>query len=264
MDTFEHFGLWSFFPGDVAQSCQRPILVHHAGFIFTVSNSLRFHFDHVSTDYDDVDWIRVRVVGERGRARKIDPSVVLQQVHSWCLWIREGGPLSSLSWDLAEWCWPVFCSEDTPVSFFEYSARIGHRLLLRQLHTIHTRMRSWLHVSLSHAFLTQFWQHTWPARISRGIMYFMWMLAHTGLVVGNWAAQIGHDPTCLRCDWQLSESPQHCLWMCSSLQPVWRSICFLLAQIGAKDGFVTWGAVSWLLQFSGPWFMRKRQQIYLC
>lgn len=42
----------------------------------------------------------------------------------------------------------------------------------------------WLHAGLSHAFLQGFWRFIWSARISRRIMYFMWMLVHGGLAVG--------------------------------------------------------------------------------
>lgn len=98
--------------------------------------------------------------------------------------------------------------------------------------------------------MAQFWSFIWAARVSRRIMYFMWMIAHAGLAVGTWAAQMGHDPTCLRCDLQLAESPRHCLWTCPSARLIWPSICLLLTRIGVQDGFVSWGAVSWLSQFA--------------
>lgn len=63
---------------------------------------------------------------------------------------------------------------------------------------------------------------------------------------------MGHDPTCLRCTLALPESPWHCLWICPRVQLVWRPVCLLLTRIGVCQGFVTWGAVLWLLQFMGP------------
>ena len=36
------------------------------------------------------------------------------------------------------------------------------------------------------------------------------------------------------------------------MQPVWRAICLLLSRVGVCHGYVTWGAVSWLMQFDGP------------
>ena len=36
------------------------------------------------------------------------------------------------------------------------------------------------------------------------------------------------------------------------VQPVWRAICLLLSRVGVCQGYVTRGAVSWLLQFEGP------------
>ena len=62
---------------------------------------------------------------------------------------------------------------------------------------------------------------------------------------------MGHDPTCMRCDWHLPESPKHCLWTCPSAHVVWRAICELLTRSETPAGFVTWGSVSWLLQYSG-------------
>lgn len=91
-------------------------------------------------------------------------------------------------------------------------------------------------------------------------MYFMWILAHAGLAVGTWSAQMDHDPTCLRCDWHLQESPRHCLWTCSQAQPIWRSVCLLLSRIGTPDGFVTWGAISWLLQFPGSHLLFESEE----
>ncbi|KAI5056928.1 hypothetical protein GOP47_0028746 [Adiantum capillus-veneris] len=80
----------------------------------------------------------------------------------------------------------------------------------------------------------------------------MWMVAHAGLPVGTWSTQIGHDSTCVRCTTHSPESQRHCLWTCAQVQPIWRSICLLLSCVGVCQGYVTWGVVSWLLQFIGP------------
>lgn len=42
------------------------------------------------------------------------------------------------------------------------------------------------------------------------------------------------------------------LWTCSQVQPIWRSVCLLLSRVGVCQGYVSWGAVSWLVQFIGP------------
>ena len=33
---------------------------------------------------------------------------------------------------------------------------------------------------------------------------------------------------------------------------VWRAVCLLLSRMGFQQGFLTWGAVSWLMLSSGP------------
>lgn len=83
-------------------------------------------------------------------------------------------------------------------------------------------------------------------------MYFICLIAHARLAVGPCAAQMSHDPpTFPRCHQQMVKSPRHCLWICPYYQVVWRLVYLLLSRIGTPNGFVTWGAVSWLLQFPG-------------
>lgn len=170
-----------------------------------------------------------------------------------------GLALSSLSWDPAKWLWPTGRTAGEPVSFFEYSVRIGRHALLWQQHVIPMRMRVWLHAGISHAFLTQFWDHIWSSRISGSIMYFMWMIAHVGIAVGTLSVPFGHDPICERCEGTHDESPCHCLWNWSSAQRVWRAISLFLIRIRTPTGFISWGAVSWLLQFlaSHPLFKKE-------
>lgn len=49
----------------------------------------------------------------------------------------------------------------------------------------------------------------------------------------------------------LPKWPRHCLRICIAARRVWCSISLLLTRIVAPIGFVTWGAVAWLLQFPG-------------
>lgn len=63
---------------------------------------------------------------------------------------------------------------------------------------------------------------------------------------------MGHDPYCTRCIMHVPESQRHCFWTCSQVQQVWRAICLLLSRIGIRQGYVTWGTVSWLLLPIGP------------
>ena len=101
----------------------------------------------------DVSWVPIRVVGSRGKVRCVDPHFPPELASSWRLWIWEGRPISQLYWDPSEWQWPHADSTCDPVSFYEYSVRIGKILQLRQQHHQPTRMRSWLHHGLSHAYL---------------------------------------------------------------------------------------------------------------
>lgn len=125
-------------------------------------------------------------VGGNGRLHRIDPFIY---------WSRSiaGGfgferavltPLSSIIWEPVERSWPAVCTGDEPFSFFEYSVRIRRHVLLCQQPTVPTKMHSWLHVGLLPAFLMHFWRYIWSARVSLHIMYFMWMIAHAGLVWG--------------------------------------------------------------------------------
>lgn len=83
-----------------------PIFIRHAMLIFTVAELFRLIFDHVSLSFEEIAWTRVWVVGDNGCLHRIDP-----------ITIREGYPLSSISWDPAQWSWPVVRSDDVPVSF---------------------------------------------------------------------------------------------------------------------------------------------------
>lgn len=80
-------GWWGLFLGDALQPKQRPSYVRHAELIFTVFDSLRLLFDHASVSFQEMDWIRVRVVRDSGRMPRIDPTISIDQVHSWRLWI---------------------------------------------------------------------------------------------------------------------------------------------------------------------------------
>lgn len=72
----------------------------------------------------------------------------------WRLWISERSLLSSLAWDPDEWSWLVARTREEPVSFFEYTVRVGRQIMLRQQPSTSTRLRVWLHAGLSHAFLS--------------------------------------------------------------------------------------------------------------
>ena len=109
--------------------------------------------------------------------------------------------MAQLVWDLGEWLWPLGQrGEDSP-SFFEYRARIGRRLMLRLQPVPHypRRLPHWLDERISHVVQGQFWSTIWSLRVSWRVSYFMWMLAHASLLVGDWAACAGHDQGFLRC-----------------------------------------------------------------
>ena len=135
--------------------------------------------------------------------------------------------------------------------FFEYTAWIGRRLMLRLQPVPHypRRLLHLLDQRISHNVQGQFWSTIWSLRVSRRISYFMWMLAHAGLPVGEWAARAGHDPVCLRCPMRVTETLQHCLWICPQAHFVWRAVCCLLVCICIHQGFVTWGSVTWLQHY---------------
>ena len=195
----------------------------------------------------------IRVVGSQGKVCFVDPIVSPEMAHSWRLWIWEGRPISQLYWDPGEWQWPHVDSSCAPVSFFQYSVRIGRISQLRQQYRQPTRLHTWLHQGLSHTYLQQFWSAVWALGISRRISYFIWMIAHGGLPVGTWAEVAGHDPPiCVRCDQHVPECVSHCLWVCPISHAVWRAVCFLLTRVGVHAGFVTWGSVSWLMPLPGP------------
>lgn len=164
----------------------------------------------------------------------------------------EGRALSQLYWDLGEWLWPHSDLACAPVTFFEYTVRIGRLSLLRQQREQPTCMRFWLHSGLSHAYLLQFWFAIWDLRAAWRISFFMWMLSHAGLVVGTWLATMGHAPVCPRSSSGLPESPGHYLWICSPSHVVWCAVCLLLSRAGVQHGFLTWGSVSWLMPMPGP------------
>lgn len=231
---------WVFFPSTTAS----PSWARVGEIFFTVLPDFRLAQADYTCPLISGTWQRVRVVGAKGKVHCVDPRFELEDLALWTFWIWEGRPLAHLSWDPGEWLWPVVRDSDPAVSFFEYSVPIGRAIFNRQEYRLPTRQRSWLDAGLSHVFTTRFWRFVWSARISRRISYFMWMIAHAGLAVGTWSAQMGYDSSCIRCISHLPESQRHCLWTCSQVQPVWRSVCLLLSRVGVCQGFVTWGAVS--------------------
>lgn len=241
-------GWWAFF----TTLDSRPSWARHGDSFFVVLPDYRLLHADSTSPLTSGTWHRIRVVGSKGKVHKVDPDFEMEEIALWTFWIWEGRPLSQLSWDPGEWLWPAAHPSEPAVSFFDYSVPIGRSIFLRQEYMQPTRLRFWLHAGLSHAFTGRFWSYIWSARISRRISYFMWMIAHAGLAVGTWSAQMGHDASCIRCISHLPESQRHCLWACVQVQPIWRCISLLLSRVGVCQGFVTWGAVSWLLQFSGP------------
>ena len=160
--------------------------------------------------------------------------------------------MSQLDWDLGEWQWPAVEPGAGDVSFFSYTVRIGRHCLLRRAMHRPTRLGSWLHAGLSHAFLSQYWTSIWRWRIPRRITTCFWLAAHAGHTVGSWAATMGHDSSCLRCDRQLIETQAHCFYSCAVSFTVWRGVALLLSRAGLHAGFLTWGTVLWLLPWPGP------------
>ena len=77
----------------------------------------------------------------------------------------------------------------------------------------------------------------------------MWMLAHAGLLVGEWVVRAGHDSICLRCPMRVTETLRHCLWICPQAHFVWRAVCCLLVRVSIHHGFVTWGSVTWFQHY---------------
>ena len=75
-------------------------------------------------------WQPIRVVGSKGKRCTVDPVFPCQEASLWRLWIWEGRPLAQLVSDPGKWLWlPGQRGEESP-SFFEYTARIGRRLML--------------------------------------------------------------------------------------------------------------------------------------
>ncbi|MCO5596294.1 hypothetical protein L7F22_050355 [Adiantum nelumboides] len=205
------------------------------------------------SQHPDLYWQPIRIVGSLGKRCTVDPMVSIEEAMFWRLWIWEGSPLSQIVWDLGEWFWPSQQRLGEEVSFFEYSVPMG-RDIMRRFHPVPhypRRLQHWLTQGLSHTFMRHFWTCTWTLTTSRRISFFMWMLAHGGLPFGTWPACMGHDPICVRCTLQHDESLRHCFWICPDSHFVWRAVCCLLIRVGVHQGFVTWGAVTWLQQLSG-------------
>ena len=119
-----------------------------------------------------------------------------------------------------------------------YNSDWQHCLLRRQMYRP-TRLGSWLHAGLSHAFLVQYWASLRGLRRARRITLFFWLLAHAGLAVGTWGALMGHDPLRVRC-----ESQTHCLWSYPTAIAIWRVVALLLSRAGMHTGFLSWGTAS--------------------
>ena len=193
---------------------------------------------------------RIRVIAAVGRRWVVDPDPELFG-REWRLWAYGARPLARLQWDPGEWFWhdPLRESGSPDLPFFQYTVRLGRRMLLARRQAIPAAAEHWQRQGLTADFLTDFWARLWSSRQPRRISAFQWLVAHRGTAVGTWLAFGGLPAACPRCG-HPTESQRHCLWDCPHAQQVWLRVLRLLAALSIEGPF-TWGGAAWST-LSGP------------
>ena len=186
---------------------------------------------------------RVRIVGYDGKKWYVDPR--LEDINNyWKLWVYGLRPLIRLSWDPGEYTWqdPLDRSSKS-YAFFQYSVKLGRRILSAQRCITPAAMRHWMHYGLSLEFLQQFWETLWKRQQAQAITHFQWLLVHKALPVGLWLQKMGYDPACKGCGFPM-ESQKHCLWDCTLAQSVWKRVLRIVAYVFTQCT-LSWGMAMW-------------------
>ena len=148
---------------------------------------------------------RIRVVGFRERQWLVDPDpATAVRGSAWRLWAWEGHPTHRLQWDPGEWRWrdPFAPPRSPEIPFFQYTARLGRRILTARIRKRPAAAEYWQRQGLSESFLTRFWQRTWQSHTARRVSTFVRLVAHSATAVGVWRARGGDDQACVSCGQQ--------------------------------------------------------------
>ena len=99
---------------------------------------------------------RIRVIGIRDLIDP-DPDIVTRD-QEWRLWAWGSRPLAHLQWDPGEWQWrdPFAGVDRPPITFFQYTARLGRHILMAQRQGVLAAAEHWRRQGISCQFLTEF------------------------------------------------------------------------------------------------------------
>lgn len=167
------------------------------------------------------------------------------------MWLWERRPLPQVDKDAREWTWPPVSAAQPPTPFFQYSVRLERRSLMSERHHSHSKSPHWAAEGISEPFIQSFWRRLWDSWRTRKITYFLWMIAHQGLPLGSWLAQMGMPEDCMRSDEPTHDSLRHCLWGCDFALLVWQGTCWILKRVMPDLGYISWGTFCWLLPGTG-------------
>ena len=186
----------------------------------------------------------VRVIAKSGKTWILDPSPSDSML--FCqLWVFKKKSLLDLHWDPSDYLWkhtnPSSCTK--LFQFFQYSVKLGRKLLLSRKFHPPSAMKVWLANGASLMDASKYWKWLWSMQIPRKIVLFRWLLMHYALPVRAWLRQLDSKSCGFGCGCMV-ESIKHVLWSCPKSRQIWQRVLKLLILIHANC-VVTWGAVRW-------------------
>ena len=163
----------------------------------------------------------VRVIGKSGKKWILDPSPSDSML--FCqLWVFREKSLLDLNWDPSDYLWKhTNPSSDTKfIQFFQYSVKLGRKLLLSRKLQPPSTMKVWLVNGASLMDASKYWKWLWSMQIPRKIVLFRWLLIHYALPVRAWLRQLNSKSCGFGCGCMM-ESIKHVLWSCPKIMQVW-------------------------------------------
>lgn len=197
---------WGFF---VTTHCS-PSWVRSDDCFFTVFQDFQMLQAYSNPSFGSGTWQRIRVVVAKGKLHRVDLEITPGS--SGFGLFGFGGASLALDWDHEEWLWPAVTLSELQYPSLS-TLRIGRDIFIRQQRIRPTRLRFWLHVGLSYAFLHRFWRFIWSVCLGCDHKSRTTKILKTQFLLGTTMVYImmkkmGYDSTRISCTSSLLESPR--------------------------------------------------------
>ena len=153
--------------------------------------------------------------------------------------------LLDLHWDPSYYLWkhPHSLSQTKCIEYFQYSVKLGQKLLLSKKLCPPSTMKAWFANGASLMDASKYWKWLWSMLIPKKIVLFRWLLMHYASPVQAWLRQIHCKSRGCGCGC-MTESTEHVLWSCPKIALVWKRLLRLLVVIHVNC-VIAWGDVRW-------------------